>query len=43
MLTQYADYAARAVAVDDFPADFGRLADMQQAQQQEAADEALTS
>ncbi|WP_437344521.1 acyl-CoA dehydrogenase [Pandoraea communis] len=43
VLTQYADYAARAVAVDDFPADFGRLADMQHAQQQEAAGEALTT
>ncbi|MFJ2995229.1 acyl-CoA dehydrogenase [Pandoraea sp. NPDC087047] len=43
LLAQYADYAARAVAVDDFPADFGRLADMQQAQQQEAANEALAS
>ncbi|BDD93996.1 acyl-CoA dehydrogenase [Pandoraea sp. NE5] len=42
VLAQYADFAARAVAVDDFPPDFGRLADMQHAQQQEAADEALT-
>ncbi|VVD93615.1 Acyl-coenzyme A dehydrogenase [Pandoraea eparura] len=41
-LAQYADYAARAVAVDDFPPDFGRLADMQHAQHAEAADEALT-
>ncbi|WP_425495216.1 acyl-CoA dehydrogenase [Pandoraea horticolens] len=43
VLTQYADYAARAVAVDDFPADFGRHADMQHAQQQKATGEALTT
>ncbi len=43
VLLQYADFAARAVAVDDFPADFGRLADMQHAQQHEATDEALAS
>ncbi|VVD68027.1 acyl-CoA dehydrogenase [Pandoraea morbifera] len=43
VLHQYADYAARAVAVDDFPADFGRLADVQRAQRQEPADAALTS
>ena len=43
VLGQYADYAARAVAVDDFPADFGRVADMQRAQRQEPADTALIS
>ncbi|VVE61430.1 acyl-CoA dehydrogenase [Pandoraea captiosa] len=43
LLAQYADYAAKAVAVDDFPADFGRAADMQQARQHAPADEALTS
>lgn len=43
VLAQYADYAARAVAVDDFPADFGRLADMRRAQQQAATGEAVTS
>ncbi|AJP57777.1 acyl-CoA dehydrogenase [Pandoraea vervacti] len=42
LLAQYADYAARAVAVDDFPADFGRAADAQQARQHAPADEALT-
>nr|WP_150667142.1 acyl-CoA dehydrogenase [Pandoraea anhela] len=42
LLTQYADYAAKAVAVDDFPADFGRAADMRQAQHHPLADEALT-
>ncbi|WP_374618661.1 acyl-CoA dehydrogenase [Pandoraea sp.] len=46
VLAQYADFAARAVAVDDFPADFGRLADLQHAQhaqQPETAGEALLS
>lgn len=43
VLGQYADYAARAVAVDDFPADFGRVVDMQRAQRQEPADTALIS
>jgi len=43
LLAQYADYAAKAVAVDDFPADFGRAADMQHARRQAPADEALTS
>ncbi|MGC7402665.1 acyl-CoA dehydrogenase [Pandoraea pneumonica] len=41
-LAQYADYAARAVAVDDFPADFGRAVDMRHASQTDDADEAAT-
>ncbi|AKM32406.1 acyl-CoA dehydrogenase [Pandoraea faecigallinarum] len=42
LLEQYADYAARAVAVDDFPADFGRAADMRRAEHYTPTDEALT-
>ncbi|GAB3628711.1 acyl-CoA dehydrogenase [Pandoraea terrae] len=42
-LTLYADYAAHAVAVDDFPADFHRMAHLKQQQAAQADDPSLAA